>query len=117
MTTVTHKRRRSNPSGRDADARRTIPLNSARWQRLRAAVLAREPLCRDCKQPATDVDHDDGNPGNNAPHNLAPRCHACHSHKTGRERAGKAAVMGCDVNGWPLDAAHPWNQAKKSPAG
>ena len=58
-------RRQTRPSGRDADPRRTIPLQSARWQKLRAYVLARDPLCRDCGAIATDLDHHDGNPGNN----------------------------------------------------
>lgn len=104
---------RSNPTGRDADPRRTIPLNTAAWQKLRASVLAEDPLCRDCQRmgrlvPATDVDHDDGNPGNNDRDNLVPRCHSCHSHKTMRERNGRKPVMGCDVNGIPLDPNHPW---------
>lgn len=111
------RERPSSPSGRDADPRRTIPLNSARWQRLRRWVLDRDPLCRDCRAVATDVDHDDGDPGNNDPLNLVPRCHACHSRKTMRARRGKPPVIGCDVNGWPLAPDHPWNLAKKSPAG
>ena len=104
-------RRQTPPSGRDADPRRTIPLQTARWQKLRAYVLARDPLCRDCGAIATDVDHHDGNPGNNAPDNLVPRCHSCHSTKTMHERHG--TVRGCDVNGWPTDPRHPWNE--KSP--
>ena len=109
--------RPTRPTGRDADPRRTIPLNSAAWQKLRASVLAEDPLCWDCQrlghvEIATDVDHDDGNPGNNSRENLVPRCHSCHAHKTMRERHGKTAVMGCDVNGVPLDPAHPWNREK-----
>lgn len=108
-------RPRANRTGRDADPRRTLPLNSAAWQKLRALVLAHEPLCRDCQgmgriEPATDVDHDDGNPGNNDWANLVPRCHSCHSHKTARERHGLKARQGCDVNGWPLDPNHHWNR-------
>ncbi|OJX08239.1 MAG: hypothetical protein BGO72_01525 [Burkholderiales bacterium 70-64] len=96
-----------------------MPLNTARWQRLRALVLAEHPLCAHCfalgrVALATDVDHADGNPGNNARGNLQSLCHACHSRKTGRERAGLPADHGCDVNGWPLDPGHPWNE--KSPA-
>lgn len=111
-----HKPTPARPTGRDADPRRTIPLNSARWQRLRARVLAEEPLCRMCNEPATDVDHISGDPSDNTRVNLQPLCHACHSYKTGRERAGNPVVIrGCDVDGWPLDPAHPWNLAKKSP--
>ena len=108
--------RKANPTGRTADPRRAIPLNSARWQRLREQVLARDPLCRMCNAPATDVDHISGDPSDNTPANLQGLCHACHSYKTGRERAGlPVRAIGCDVNGWPLDPAHPWN-AEKSPA-
>lgn len=111
-------------SGRDADPRRTLPLNSAAWQRLRASVLADEPLCRMCQarnviEPATDVDHSDGNPGNNATDNLVPLCHSCHSIKTARDH-GKDVYMGCDTDGMPLDPNHPWAktcaQLEKSPA-
>ena len=108
---------RSKPSGRNADPRRSIPLNSSRWQKMRARVLAEEPLCRRCQAPATDVDHVNGDPSDNSRANLQPLCHACHSHKTGRERAGLPIVHGHDVNGMPLDPAHPWNQAEKSPEG
>jgi len=56
------------------------------WQRLRLMVLRREPLCRHCGAPATDVDHIHrralGGPDNMA--NLQALCHACHSRKTGR---------------------------------
>lgn len=108
--------RKANPSGRDSDPRRTLPLNSAAWYRLRARVLAEEPLCRHCGQPATDVDHLSGDPSDNRRANLQPLCHPCHSHKTGRERAGLGIVHGCDADGMPRDPAHPWN-AEKSPEG
>lgn len=106
--------RRARPTGRDADPRRTIPLNTSRWQKLRALVLAERPLCVDCLSlgrvvPATDVDHDDGDPSNNERSNLVSRCHACHSTKTMRERHGSTTTQGCDVSGWPTDPAHPWN--------
>lgn len=107
---------RANPTGRTADPRRTIPLNSGAWQRLRASVLEESPLCRDCERlghvtPATDIDHHDGNPGNNERSNLVPLCHACHSHKTMRERHGHKPVYGYDAKGRPLDPDHHWNAA------
>jgi hypothetical protein len=60
----------ANPTGRDADPRRTLPLTSARWRKLRARVLAEEPLCRYCNAIATDVDHVSGDPGDNSRGNL-----------------------------------------------
>lgn len=106
-------------SGRDADPRRTLKLNGAAWQALRKSVLVREPLCRECTRIgltvlATDVDHRDGNPGNNAAVNMNPLCHSHHSQKTARDH-GKHVSYGCDLNGWPLDPAHPWNSEKSPP--
>ena len=105
---------RARRTGRDADPRRILPLNGAAWQRLRASVLADEPLCRMCKargivEAATDVDHHDGNPGNNERENLVPLCHADHSRKTAADR-GKKVRQGCDEHGMPLDPAHPWSE-------
>jgi hypothetical protein len=31
-------------------------------------------------------------------------CQRCHN----RKHSAKGAFAGCDVNGMPLDAAHPW---------
>ena len=117
---ILHLPKRANPTGRSADARRTIPLNTAAWQRLRATVLAERPLCAHCFErgqivPATDVDHADGDPSNNLRSNLQSLCHACHSTKTMRERGGRAPVYGCDVNGTPLDPAHAWNENRQQP--
>ncbi|WP_193483941.1 HNH endonuclease signature motif containing protein [Pulveribacter suum] len=104
--------KRSKATGRDSDPRRTLPLQGAAWQRLRASVLAEEPLCRHCHArglltEATDVDHRDGNPGNNEQDNLQPLCHSCHSIKTARDH-GKQVSMGHDSDGLPLDPSHPW---------
>lgn len=73
------------------------------WRRIRLAVLAAPssshrrpdglvaghgPLCVMCHvehqrvQPATDVDHLDGNSANNDPENLRSLCHSCHSRRT-----------------------------------
>lgn len=114
---------RAKRTGRDADPRRTLPLNGSAWQRLRESVLNGEPLCRQCVREgrtvvATDVDHRDGDPGNNDAVNLQPLCHSCHSRKTAADH-GKHVTWGCDADGMPLDPAHPWRQAieaEKSPA-
>ncbi|WP_313465651.1 HNH endonuclease signature motif containing protein [Stenotrophomonas sp.] len=78
---------------RRRQTRRALPTNSARWRRIREAVLAREPLCRACAMlgkvcAATEVDHIDGDSGNNADTNLQPLCRPCHSGKTARENGG-----------------------------
>lgn len=98
---------------------RVVPLGSAAWQRLRAHVLAEEPLCRDCMArglvtPATDVDHIDNNGDNNTRANLAPLCHSCHSIKTAQDM-GKQTTRGHDARGFPLDPNHPWNREADAP--
>ena len=106
------KFRRAKATGRDADARRTLKLNTAAWQKLRASVLATAPLCEHCKRrgvitSATDVDHVNGDPSDNTEANLQSLCHSCHSLKTARDQ-GKNVSMGCDIHGMPLDPRHPW---------
>lgn len=109
--------RKANSTGRDADPRRTIPLNSSQWRKLRDLVLARDPICQECYkrghiQPSTDADHVSGDPSDNSMRNLQGLCHSCHSRKTRREMNGQSDVWGCDVGGMPLDPDHPWNDGK-----
>jgi 5-methylcytosine-specific restriction protein A len=63
-----------------------------RWERLRAMVLARDPLCKivilcNGTAPSTDADHivarNAG--GEDTMENLQGACHACHSYKTATE--------------------------------
>lgn len=62
------------------------------WRRTRAAFLKVYPVCEQCPEPATDVDHRDGR----GPHgplghhwpNLQALCHSHHSRKTVREDGG-----------------------------
>ena len=101
-------------TGRDADKTRTLKLNGSAWQKLRASVLAGEPLCRHCAArglvvPATDVDHMNGADDNRL-ESLQPLCHECHSRKTAMEN-GKNVTFGCDASGTPADPSHFWNQA------
>lgn len=104
--------------------KRTLSLNSAAWKKLRAQVLAEEPLCRWCLArglyvPSTDVDHikdsREDYSDNNSRENLTGMCRECHSLKTARDM-GKNAYLGCDMEGMPLDPNHPWNREKRSPA-
>lgn len=93
----------SKRTGRNADPRRTLPLNGAAWQRLRALVIEQEPLCRHCSERglivcASDVDHISGDPSDNSRDNLQSLCHSCHSIKTAADH-GKRVAAGCDADG------------------
>lgn len=73
-----------------------------RWQRLRAIIIARDPVCTctgrpgcphggaRCILPTTDVDHiiprEQG--GEDSEENLQGMCHGCHSRKTAQEDGG-----------------------------
>ena len=106
-----------------APKKRTLSLNSSAWKKLRALVLAEEPLCRWCLLrglyvASTDVDHikdsRDDYSDDNARVNLAALCHECHSLKTARDM-GKSVYLGCDLNGMPIDPEHPWNLEGDAP--
>lgn len=60
-----------------------------KWQQARKRYLRLNPLCRECGQPATDIDHIIPHKGNKLLFwntvNWQPLCHKCHSHKTLRE--------------------------------
>ena len=102
--------------------------NTARWKRLRTAHLQLSPLCIGCHGMgrivvANTVDHvvpiSAGGPAFPGHDGLASYCAACHSAKTARgTEAGAIRTQrprkGCDANGNPLDAAHPWHAEKKS---
>ena len=68
-----------------------------RWQKIRAAFLAANPLCADCMERgivtvATDVDHIIPHKGDQELmwdwSNLQGLCHSCHSRKTAKEDGG-----------------------------
>ena len=95
---------RAKKTGRDADPTRVLPLNGYAWQKLRAMVLAGEPLCRHCATqgltvPATDVDHMNGADDNRL-ESLQPLCHECHSRKTAAEQ-GKRTTAPVGIDGMP----------------
>lgn len=81
---------------RKAALDRTRGNSSARgydwqWRKVRAAVLAEEPLCRFCAgqgvvTAAEVVDHIDGNSRNNARSNLRPLCKRHHDQRTARDQ-------------------------------
>ena len=71
----------------------------ADWRRVRAMVLAREPLCRECARlgvvrAATDVDHVESfagldDPRRLDPNNLRPMCQPCHMARTAAQARGE----------------------------
>ena len=93
---------------------------SARWRSLRDRFRRTHPLCR-CGRPGKIVDH--VKPRSERPDlalewsNLETLCAQCHGEKSGADKRGEVFQVryGCDVDGNPLSADHPWNQAK-SPA-
>ena len=98
------------------------PYNTANWQRLRKAKLARDPMCEGCLPhrytSASHVDHvhpiSDGGPAFPGLDGLRSLCPSCHSAKTARGpeagavRSGKPR-KGCDSEGNPVDPQHPWH--------
>lgn len=103
-------------------ASRYLSYSGKQWQAIRKAQLQHAPLCQHCGQPATDVDHIEGDTAKNIVGvDLQSLCHACHSVKTQADehyrRTGKRlAIKGCDVDGLPRDPWHPWSveQRQKS---
>lgn len=69
--------------------RRALHTGSKAWRLIRERVLAEELYrCRQCGQYGDQVDHVNGDPGNNDRSNLAVMCRACHSIKTAKEDGG-----------------------------
>ena len=83
------------------------------WRRLRAAVLAEEPLCRLCAaagrtEAATEVDHIapvcERPDLQMARSNLRGLCHRCHAAVTAAQNGGapRRRPVTLDAQGWPL---------------
>jgi len=102
------KTKRPSPAARGYDRR---------WQNMRLAILASEPLCRHCERlgrttAATEVDHIHRltRGGTYEMSNLQALCKSCHSRKTALEQNDRAAG-GFDAQGEPIASRHRWNSA------
>ena len=68
-------------------AKRALHTGSKRWRRIRREVLARDLYtCRVCGKYGNEVDHIDGDDGNNDPENLQTMCKRDHAAKTRKEQ-------------------------------
>jgi 5-methylcytosine-specific restriction protein A len=75
---------------------RHMPGNLTPWNkrfmRLRRSFLIRNPICRECRNPATVLDHITRHRGNARlfwdQSNWQPLCARCHGLKTARETLG-----------------------------
>jgi hypothetical protein len=66
---------------------------SARWKRLRAAILKSSPLCWRCRGPATCVDHIEHDALNTRffdPANVRASCLPCNSHRVAADPKGRS---------------------------
>lgn len=73
------------------------------WVKLRAQVLAENPVCERCPAPSREVDHIDGNSRNNERSNLRALCKSCHSRRTAAEQSfGKKVPVSSEQRptGW-----------------
>lgn len=100
------------------------PYNTSAWQRLRRAKLDETPLCEPCgmrgkPMPARVVDHvlaiakgGDPFPPLSGLMSMCPSCHSDKTNALDNPRAAGSrpgvAFKGCDVNGMPVDASHPF---------
>ena len=91
-----------------------------RWRRESRAYLRAHPLCVMCEALgrttlATVVDHIEPHGGDlelfwDSAGNWQGLCATDHSAaKQSEDQTGR--IRGCDVDGVPLDPAHPWNRA------
>jgi 5-methylcytosine-specific restriction protein A len=91
---------------------------NSRWGKARRWHLGRYPFCAECEKQgrwvsANVVDHIVPHRGDMTlfwdSENWQSLCANCHSsHKQRLERSGR--VVGCDVDGMPLEEGHHWRK-------
>ena len=86
---VAHKREKLRVYKKNADVQSLYA--GKRWKKMRAIILARNPVCAACQAaPATDLDHIVPHKGDKALFfnldNTQPLCRPCHQAKTAAER-------------------------------
>lgn len=93
-------------------------LYDYRWQRARALFLHRHPFCVMCSKQgnltvATVVDHRVAHRGDLRmfwdQSNWQSLCKGHHDGAKQREER-RGYVVGCDINGVPIDPKHHWNK-------
>lgn len=73
---------------RESDRVKRLP---AGWARIRAEILARDPVCRICTvRPSTHCDHIVAKLDDHRPEGLQGVCGPCHDQKSAREGADAA---------------------------
>lgn len=66
-----------------SDRRERLPTG---WQKIRAAILARDPVCVLCRvRPSTHCDHIKAKTDDHRPAHLQGVCAECHAQKSSRE--------------------------------
>lgn len=92
--------------------------DTTRWRQAARRFLVEHPLCCYCEKighttAATVVDHVVPHKGDLSlfwdRDNWQSLCKPCHDSVKAREERG-GVVVGCDVNGLPVDPAHHWNR-------
>lgn len=106
----------------EAQAYRRL-YKTARWRKIRATQLARQPLCETCLSqgrvtPATVCNHaDKDSKATEEGFFTGPftsECAPCHDSviqsQERRATSGKLPIAAIGEDGWPLDADHHWNR-------
>lgn len=88
----------------NSDRKRRLP---AGWAKLRAEILARDPICKICGvRPSGFCDHIEAKTDDHRPEGLQGVCGPCHDQKSAREGAAAAKAKGYPTRKRPPEQ-HP----------